>query len=295
MTPSPGSRRSTSGQSTSASRGRALTRRSLIDLAERHGIRPRKSLGQHFLADPNVARAIARDAGAEPGRRFVEIGAGLGSLTVALAETGAEVLAIEADRKLIPALDEVVEGLPVTVLHADAMDVDWEKVLGEAPWRMASNLPYNVAVPVLLRLLEAAQAVDPFLVMVQREVGERLAATPGEPAFGAVSLKVAYRAEVRIVRRVSPSVFWPEPKVESVVLRLDRRAPPVGTPESELFRLIDEGFAQRRKMMVSALVRLGLDRPSAHGALARAGLDERVRAETLSLEDLARLAEAIRG
>jgi 16S rRNA (adenine1518-N6/adenine1519-N6)-dimethyltransferase len=212
---------------------------------------------------------------------------------VALAGAGAEVLAIEADRSLIAPLEEVVEGLPVRVIHADAMSVDWTEMLGEGPWRMASNLPYNVAVQVVMRLLEEAPQVDPLMIMVQREVGERLAAGPGEEAFGAVSLKVAYRASVKVVRRVGPKVFWPEPKVESVVLRLERRPPPVATPEEELFRLIDEGFAQRRKMMSSALVRLGLERAAAREVLARAGLDERVRAETLGLGEFARLAEAL--
>jgi 16S rRNA (adenine1518-N6/adenine1519-N6)-dimethyltransferase len=212
---------------------------------------------------------------------------------VALAGAGAEVVAVEADRALIPALEEVVEGLPVRVVRADAMDVDWRQILGEGTWRMASNLPYNVAVPVVMRLLEEAPQVDSMMVMVQREVGERLAAGPGEEAFGAVSLKVAYRAAVRVVRRVGPKVFWPEPKVESVVLRIERRPPPVATPRDELFRLIEEGFAQRRKMMSSALVRLGLDRAAAREALARSGLDERARAETLGLEDFARLAEAL--
>jgi 16S rRNA (adenine1518-N6/adenine1519-N6)-dimethyltransferase len=204
-------------------------------------------------------------------------------------------MAVEADRALVPALGEVVEGLAVKVVHADAMELDWAVLLGDGAWRMASNLPYNVAVPVLMRLLEEAPAVDPLLVMVQREVGERLAAGPGEDAFGAVSLKVAYRADVKVVRRVGPKVFWPEPKVESVVLRISRRPPPVTTPEVELFRLIDEGFAQRRKMMASALVRMGLERPSAREALVRAGLDEKVRAEDLGLEQFASLAEAVRG
>jgi 16S rRNA (adenine1518-N6/adenine1519-N6)-dimethyltransferase len=251
-------------------------------------------LGQNFLADPNVARAIAADAGAGPGERFLEVGAGLGSLTLALAEAGAEVLAVETDRRLLPALEEALAGVAgVRVAQADAMRADWPSLLGDERWRMASNLPYNVAVPVLLDLLASAPRVDPFLVMVQREVGERLAAGPGQAAYGAVSLKVAYRAEVRVVRRVGPSVFWPEPKVESIVLRLDRRAPPVDTPPEELFRLVDEGFAQRRKMMAAALVRLGLERDEAQAALERAGLDPRARAETLGLEEFARLAETI--
>jgi 16S rRNA (adenine1518-N6/adenine1519-N6)-dimethyltransferase len=242
-----------------------------------------------------MARAIARDAGAGPGSRFLEVGAGLGSLTAALAEAGAEVLALETDARLLPALEEVVGGLPsVTVRQEDATRADWDTVLGPGPWGMASNLPYNVAVSVLLDLLERT-AIDPLVVMVQREVGERLAAAPGEPGYGAVSLKVAYRADVRVLRRVRPSVFWPEPGVASVVLRLDRRPPSIDTPPEALFRLVEEGFRQRRKTMAGALVRLGLGRQEARSVLERAGLDPMVRAEALGLEEFARLAETVRG
>lgn len=295
--PSPGSPPSPGGRSTSASAGSGPTgRRALQDLADRHGIRPIRSLGQHFLIDANLARAIAREAGAGPGERFLEVGAGLGSLTLALAEAGAEVLALEVDRRLVPALQEATAGHPgVRVAREDATRADWGALLGPGPWRMASNLPYNVGARVVLDLLEEAPAVDPFVVMVQREVGERLAAGPGDPAFGAVSLRVAYRAGVRMVRRVGPSVFWPEPAVESVVLRLDRRPPPVDVPAERLFPLIEEGFRQRRKTMTGALVRLGIDRAEAVAALERAGLDPRVRAESLGLEDFARLAGVVGG
>lgn len=243
-----------------------------------------------------MARAIAADAGAVPGERFLEVGAGLGSLTLALASAGAEVLAVETDQRLLLALEEAVAQVPVVrIAHVDAMRADWPALLGDEPWRMASNLPYNVAVPVILDLLEQAPQVDPFLVMVQREVGERLAAGPGEAAYGAVSLKVAYRCDASVVRRVGPSVFWPEPKVESVVIRLSRHAPPVQAPPEVLFRLVDEGFAQRRKTMAAALTRLGLDREAARAAMERAGLDARARAETLGLEEFARLAESVGG
>lgn len=184
-------------------------------------------------------------------------------------------------------------GLPVRVVRVDAVDADWPAILGERSRRMASNLPYNVAVPVVMGLLERAPSVDPMLVMVQREVGERLAAGPGQDAYGAVSLRVAYRARVEVVRRVPPTVFWPEPQVESVVVRLTRHPPPVETPQDVLFRLIEEGFAQRRKTMANALVRLGYPREGAKEALRRAGLEERIRAEDLGLEDLARLAAAL--
>jgi 16S rRNA (adenine1518-N6/adenine1519-N6)-dimethyltransferase len=150
-------------------------------------------------------------------------------------------------------------------------------------------------VPIVLELLARAPAVDPFVVMVQREVGERLAAAPGGPAFGAVSLKVAYRAEVRVLRRIRPTVFWPEPKIESVLLRLDRRPAPVDTPPDLLFDLIEEGFRERRKTMTTALVRRGLDRARAREVLLSAGIDPRARAETLGLDAFARLTEALDG
>lgn len=221
------------------------------------------------------------------------MGAGLGSLTVGLAGAGAEVLAVETDPRVAAALEEVVAGLPVRVVVADATASDWPGLLGEGPWRMASNLPYHAAVPILLDLLGGAPEVDPFVVMVQREVGERLAAGPGETAFGAVSLKVAYRAEVRILRRVAPTVFWPEPAVESVLVRLDRRPPPVATSSDRLFALIEQGFRERRKTMTTALVRLGLERSRARSLLSSSGIDPRARAETLGLSEFAALAEAL--
>jgi 16S rRNA (adenine1518-N6/adenine1519-N6)-dimethyltransferase len=259
-------------------------------------VRPSTAFGQNFLVDPNLARAIVSLAGVGPGDRVVEVGAGLGSLTVALAEAGAEVLAVEVDRAVVAALSEVVGEDPrVRVLHEDALRVVWEAVLGDGPWRMVSNLPYNVAVPVVMRMLEEAPQVLEFLVMVQREVGERLAAGPGDEQYGAVSARVAYRADARVVRRVPPTVFWPEPKVESVIVRLRRRDPPVPTTPGVLFRVIDEGFAQRRKTMRNALVRLGLPAGEAAAALERCGLDRSVRAERLGLEEFACLAEALPG
>jgi 16S rRNA (adenine1518-N6/adenine1519-N6)-dimethyltransferase len=206
------------------------------------------------------------------------------------------VLALEVDRALVPALEEVTGDLSnVGVVREDAVRVRWKRLLGERRWSMASNLPYNIAVPITLDLLQQAGGVDPMLIMVQREVGERLIALPGEEAFGAVSLRVAYRADAKLLRRVRPSVFWPEPQVESVLVRIERRPPPVDTPEKALFRLVDAGFAQRRKTMLNALVRLGHDRKQATAALEQAELEPQVRAEELALEDFARLAEALDG
>ena len=262
------------------------------DLAARHGIRPSRSLGQHFLIDPNLSRAIAAEAGAAPGVRVVEVGAGLGSLTVALASTGAEVLAIEFDRALVPALHEVVGDLPaVRILPADVMKLDWADELGPGAWTMCANLPYNIATPVLLEALERAPGIGTFVVMVQREVGERLAAGPGEEGYGAVSVKVAYRARSQIVRRVPPTVFWPRPRVESVIVRLERLdSPPVLVAPGSLWPVVEAGFAQRRKTLGNALVRLGLDRGRAADVLARSGVPPRARAEELDLHALARVA-----
>jgi 16S rRNA (adenine1518-N6/adenine1519-N6)-dimethyltransferase len=264
-------------------------------LAERHGIRPKRSLGQHFLIDPNLARAIVADAAIGPGDRVVEIGAGLGSLTRALAEAGASVLAVEVDPSLIPALEESVSGLDgVRVLHADATDPEWPDALGEGDWVLAANLPYNVATHLVLNTLRDVPRVRRLVVMVQREVGERLVARPGEDAYGIPSLRVAYRAEGTLVRRVPPSVFWPRPKVESVIVRLVRRdEPPTEVAEDRLWVVVDAGFAERRKTMRNALRRLGLEAGRADDVLEAAGIDPSARAETLSLEDFARIAESL--
>jgi 16S rRNA (adenine1518-N6/adenine1519-N6)-dimethyltransferase len=244
-----------------------------------------------------LARAIAADAGAAQGVRIVEVGAGVGSLTVALAAAGADVVAIEFDRALLPALAEVVAGLArVRIVGADAMKLDWGAELGRGDWTMAANLPYNIATPLLLDLLESVSSIGTFVVMVQREVGERLAAGPGEDGYGAVSVKVAYRAGARILRRVPPTVFWPRPAVDSVIVRLDRLdAPPVDVAPERLWPVVEAGFAQRRKTVENALVRLGLDRGRAADVIARSGVPPRARAEELDLDALARVAAAIGG
>jgi 16S rRNA (adenine1518-N6/adenine1519-N6)-dimethyltransferase len=265
-------------------------------LARRHDIRPKKSLGQHFLVDPAMARRIVELAGVGPGDRVVEVGAGLGSLTVALAAAGAPVTAVEIDRRLIPALTEVTAGLPgVRVVQADAMTARWESILeGDGPWVLVATLPYNVATPVVLRFLQEEPRVERMLVMVQREVGERMAAGAGAEQFGAVSLRVAYHAEASLARRVPATVFWPVPTVESVLVRVERRRqPPVETDPEALFVVIDEAFAQRRKTMRGALVRLGVRPDGAAAMLQACGLDPRTRPEELSLEAFARVTDAL--
>ncbi len=263
-------------------------------LAARHGIRPRKSLGQHFLIEPTLARRIVELSGVTPGARVLEIGAGLGSLTAALAAAGAAVTAVELDRALVPALEEVAAALEgVRVVLADALQADWGALLEGGPWAVVANLPYNVAVPVVLRLLDEEPRVERMLVMVQREVGERLAAVPGHPHYGAVSLRVAWRAEARVVRRVPRTVFWPEPNVESVLVEIRRRPAPAGVDEARLFQVIRVAFAERRKTMRNALVRLGMSRGEAEAALVRCGIRPEARPEELDVAAFATLAAEV--
>jgi 16S rRNA (adenine1518-N6/adenine1519-N6)-dimethyltransferase len=258
-------------------------------LAE-HGLAPSRARGQNFVVDPNTVRRIARLAGIGSGDKVVEIGAGLGSLTLALAETGASVTAIEVDSGLVPVLRGVVEPVGVRVVQGDALRLDWSELLGEAAagWLLVANLPYNVATPLIADLLDGVPAIARMLVMVQREVGERLVAGPGDEAYGAVSVKVAYWAEARMVGRVPPTVFHPVPKVESALVRIDRRpSPAVGVEVDRewLFRLVAAGFGQRRKMLRRSLA--GLVEPE---AFACAGVRPEARAEELSVVEWGRLA-----
>lgn len=234
------------------------------------------------------------DAGLETGDRVLEVGAGLGSLTVALAEAGCRVLAVESDRRLVPALEEVLAPFATVRLEvADAMRADWRALLEGDGWAMVSNLPYNISVPLLVALLEGVPAIDRYVVMVQREVGERLVAGAGDEAFGAVSLRVAYRAGADIVRRVPASVFWPAPNVDSVLVRLTPHEPSVDIEPAPLFRVVDVAFAERRKTMANAIRRLGRPLEDANRILNGCDIDPSERAERLGLEDFARLTRAL--
>lgn len=227
---------------------------------------------------------------------MLEVGAGLGSLTVALASTGAEVLALELDRGLAPALAEVVAPFPnVRIEIVDALRADWSSLLPGPGWKMASNLPYNVAVPLVMQMLEGAPQIGSYVVMVQREVGERLVAGPGEDAYGAVSAKIAFFAHAKLLRRVASTVFWPEPTVGSVLVRLTPRPAPVDIDRRSLFDVIERGFAERRKTMSNALRRMGLDAPGAAEVLHVCGVEPKARAEELDLARFAALAAAMRG
>jgi 16S rRNA (adenine1518-N6/adenine1519-N6)-dimethyltransferase len=265
-----------------------LTPRTAAELLARHGVAPSKALGQHFVVDPNTVRRIVRLAGVGPGDHVVEVGAGLGSLTLALAESGAAVTAIETDRHLLPALEEVLAGTGVNLVAGDALTLDWPALLGDRTWTLVANLPYNVATPLVLDLLYAAPSITTMLVMVQREAGERLAAGPGTAAYGIPSVRLAYWATAEVVGRVAPTVFMPQPRVESALVRITRRATPaVAAPPDRLFALVRAGFGQRRKMLRRALA--GLVDPA---AFAAAGVRPEDRAEDLDIDAWGRLAEA---
>lgn len=267
--------------------GPADVRRLLAD----HDLRPSKALGQHFVADPNTVRRIVRLADVDAGEPVVEIGAGLGSLTLALARGGAQVVAVEVDRRLVPVLRSVVEDHQnVTVVEADALALDWDHLLGASPvWHLVANLPYNVATPLVVHVLEEAPRVRTMLVMVQREVGERLAAVPGSRAYGAVSVKVAYWATAAVVGAVPPTVFVPRPAVDSALVRIERRESPA-VPESlvsyrRLCEVVQAGFGQRRKMLRRSLASV-----VASEAFDAAGVAPSARAEELDVDRWGRLA-----
>jgi 16S rRNA (adenine1518-N6/adenine1519-N6)-dimethyltransferase len=262
------------------------SRRDVLDLLDRHGLKPSRALGQNFVADANTVRRIARLAEVGPGDRVIEVGAGLGSLTLALVETGADVTAIEVDRHILPALRDVVANTAVTIVEADAMSVDWHALVDDRDHVLVANLPYNIATPLVADLLDEVPQLVRMLVMVQREVGERLAAHVGDDGYGAVSVKVDYWAEARIVGHVPPSVFVPKPNVASALVRIDRRArQKVDVEPSLLFPLVRAGFAQRRKMLRRALAGvIDLD------AFACAAVRPEARAEELDVDAWGRLA-----
>jgi 16S rRNA (adenine1518-N6/adenine1519-N6)-dimethyltransferase len=223
------------------------------------------------------------------GDRVLEIGAGLGSLTLALLETGASVTALEVDRHVLPVLREVVEPVGATVVEGDALHQDWAAVLGEGTWSLVANLPYNIATPLVLDLLEQAPQVQRMLVMVQAEVGDRLAAGPGTKAYGIPSVKLRWWATAKVVGRVPPTVVVPPPRVDSALVEVVRQAPAGDEAErAAVFGLVDAGFGQRRKMLRRSLA----DRVTAEG-FAAAGVRPEARAEELALADWQRLARTL--
>lgn len=257
-------------------------------LLERHGIRPKRRLGQNFLGDPNLVDRIVRTASVGPDDRVVEVGAGTGTLTRALAATGAAVLAFEVDPRLLPVLDEVLVGLEVEVRSEDVTKSDLGAILGAGPWTMVANLPYNVGTPLLLDVLRHVTVVTRMVVMVQREVADRLVATAGSKSYGLPSIVAQLNAAARVAFTVPPDVFFPVPEVESAVVEMERvTAPRLSEAAIELASV---AFQQRRKMLRRSLVDV-LHDPSA--TLAAAGISETARPEELRPADFLRLAEVV--
>lgn len=270
-----------------------LSRREATELLARHGLAPSRALGQNFVVDPNTVRRMVRLAGVGPNDHVVEVGAGLGALTLAIAETGATVRALELDRGLVRVLAEVLADNPnASVVEADAMNADWKGILLGAPsWMLVANLPYNIATPLVADLLDKVPAIEKMVVMVQREVGERLAASPGDPAYGAVSVKVSYWAKARLLGDVPPTVFMPRPKVMSTIVEITRRPAPAvdaGVDRQLVFALVRAGFGHRRKMLRRSLAGLVT---AEH--FAAAGVRPEARAEELDVADWGRLTAVV--
>jgi len=264
------------------------------DLADLLGIQPTKKLGQNFVIDANTVRRIVKAAGIVAGQSVVEVGPGLGSLTLGLLETGASVVAVEIDARLATQLPITVErfqaGAPLTVITQDAMTIT---ELPGHPTSLVANLPYNVSVPVLLHFLEHFASLQTGLVMVQAEVGQRIAADPGSKIYGSPSIKAAWYGKWRTAGQVSRQVFWPVPNVDSILVRFDRGELP-GTEAERLstFALVDAAFQQRRKMLRQSLSVVLGDSAAASARLEAAGVAPTARGEELTVADFLAVARA---
>jgi 16S rRNA (adenine1518-N6/adenine1519-N6)-dimethyltransferase len=264
------------------------------DLAENLGIQPTKKLGQNFVIDANTVRRIVKAAGIVAGQSVVEVGPGLGSLTLGLLETGASVVAVEIDTRLATQLPITVElfqaGAPLTVITQDAMTIT---ELPGNPTSLVANLPYNISVPVLLHFLEHFASLQTGLVMVQAEVGQRIAADPGSKIYGSPSIKAAWYGKWRTAGQVSRQVFWPVPNVDSILVRFDRGELP-GTEAERLstFALVDAAFQQRRKMLRQSLSVVLGDSSAASARLEAAGVAPTARGEQLTVSDFLAVARA---
>lgn len=263
----------------------AQTLSEMRQLLARHGLQPRRRLGQHFLADPNLIRRIVGAAGVTAGDQVLEIGAGTGTLTRALVSSGAKVLAIEVDHRLGGVLAESLDGLAVDLRLVDALDFDYSQLGGN--WKLVANLPYEVGTVLVLDLLRRVPAITEFTVMVQEEVGRRLVAQPGSSDYGLPSVIVGLHGQARLLFTVPPQVFYPPPRVDSAVTQIVRRSPHPATERA--IELATAGFAQRRKMLRSSL-RSVLADPAA--VLGAAGIDPTRRPESLTPQEFLNLAEA---
>lgn len=273
------------------------------EVLSRHGFHFSKALGQNFLINPGVCPRMAAECGAQGCKGVIEVGPGIGVLTWELSQVAQKVCAIELDSRLFPVLEETLAGRDnVKIIPGDVMKLDLNQLIrqefGGGPVCVCANLPYYITSPVILRLLEEGLPLTSITVMVQKEAAQRLCAAPGERECGAVSVAVHYRSQPKLLFQVGRGSFLPPPKVDSAVLRLDlRQEPPVSVADEDwFFRVSRAAFAQRRKTAANSLsATLGLPKPQVEQALAAAGAAENVRAERLTLEQLAALANALLG
>lgn len=283
-------------ESTTGPTGRLLSARDVREIGAVLGLRPTKQWGQNFVVDANTVRRIVRLAGVGPEDVVVEVGPGLGSLTLALLPNVSRVVAVEVDPVLAARLPRTVADFApalvgrLEVVHDDAMTVT--SLPGSAPTALVANLPYNVSVPVILRFLELFPSIRRVLVMVQLEVAERLCAAPGSKIYGVPSVKTAWYGTARLVGTVGRSVFWPAPNVDSGLVEIVRHDEPRGDDASRrrVFAVVDAAFAQRRKTLRAALAGLAGGAPAAEEALVAAGIDPRTRGEQLDVGAFIRIA-----
>lgn len=279
--------------------GKLLTSNDIRELCAQLNIRPTKTLGQNFVNDPGTVRKIVRNAGVQAGEQVLEIGPGLGSLTLALLEAGAQVIAVEIDPPLAQALPTTAQArfpeAKLQVFTADALTITGpESIDGATPVRLVANLPYNVAVPIVLTVLEKLPSIQTVLVMVQAEVADRLAATPGNKIYGVPSAKVAWYASARRTLTIGRNVFYPLPNVDSALVKIERRPhPDTAATREQVFAVIDAAFAQRRKTLRQALAGLAGSAGAAQEALERAGVSPTARGETLDIDQFAAVAQQL--
>lgn len=267
-------------------------------LLKRYGFNYKKRLGQNFIFDHNLLKRIVEATEIKPGDQVVEIGPGAGTLTKELAESGAEVIAVEIDKSLLPILQKILQGYNVHLVQGDILKLDLNEIIRNysfrEPYKIVANLPYYITTPVIMNLLEKQYNVDQIVIMVQLEVAERLVAEPGGKDYGAITLPVRYYTEPRILFKVPGKMFTPPPAVESAVLSLKKRKkPPVDVYNPDLmFKLIKGAFGQRRKTLLNALSSASppLSREEIVSVLETAGINKERRGETLSLDEYAKLA-----
>lgn len=271
---------------------------STLDIVKKHGFKFTKSLGQNFLTDNSVLRDIVEGAEISKEDFVIEIGPGVGTLTKELLKSAKRVCSIELDSELIPILNEELKDFDnFTLVHKDAMKVNFGEIIGEEKSvKLVANLPYYVTTPIIAKLLNEEYKFKSLTIMIQKEVAERIASEPNSKDYGALSLLVQYYCNTKIIRRVGPGAFVPQPKVDSIVIRLDRlEEPRVKAKDTKLlFKVIREAFNMRRKTLWNALKPIGLSKENLAKAFENAAIDQVRRGETLTLEEFAALADAIK-